>query len=203
MRRPSLFTLLPFSRCPSDFLIFFGADGILVQRLFCGFQDGQTDFPAHVRYPSRPPLPLSRLGCFPQGDAENPLRGWRRKGEVCTEGEREVCTEGERKIKDRSSRCPRRARSLGGRPMDRPRTTSPPAAAGAGVELRRVEGQPEMSKHPLDAVTRCERGGDLHAAVAACGCRDVPAMLPAAWERSRGSALSNQFLIRKSRARTP
>ena len=42
-----------------------------------------------------------------------------------------------------------------------------------GVQLGRVERQPEVPEHPLDGVTGCERGGDLHAAFAARALEDV------------------------------
>src|SRR5450631_314575 len=42
-----------------------------------------------------------------------------------------------------------------------------------GVQLGRVERQPEVPEHPLDGVTGFERGGDLHAAFAARALEDV------------------------------
>jgi len=48
-----------------------------------------------------------------------------------------------------------------------------PRRRARGMEIRQVEGQPEVPEHPRDGVTRCERGGDLHAAFAAGALEDV------------------------------
>jgi hypothetical protein len=96
-----LFTLLPFSCCPSDFLTFFGADGI------SSSVSRAVSRPANLIFRCPFVVRLARLwpACSPPDDAQNLLRRWWRKGEVCRERD---C-----KIKGRSSRCPKRARSLG------------------------------------------------------------------------------------------